>query len=439
MSVAFFDRVCEAMRRLAGDEHGNIATIFAIMSLPMLAFVGAAVDFARASSARSAMQSALDSTSLMLAKEAATASDLNARAAAVFKALYKHDEVTGVTVSAAYTPQRGTTPGKLVISGAGQLPTTFMKVVGVDKMEVGTSSTTTWASMKLRVALALDNTRSMEADAKLVELKKAAKILVNRLKETVIANGDVYISLVPFHWVVNIGNTSTTKPYLDWTWWDRAGSDTKGKSHAGWTGCVKDRAEPDDISATTSGKFPPELYMASNGKKTIDACTTLQPLLPLTYDFDAINTAIDAMVAVGGTNQPIGLFWAWWTLRSNAPFAAPPKDPNSQYLTAIVLLTDGENTGNAYYEDKSKGKSCNGTSACADVDKRQQLLCDAIKADNGTVIYTVDVNTDKGPSKPVLKACASGESKFFALTKAEQMTDAFEEIAASMRKLRVAQ
>lgn len=432
-------RTRETFGRLVWDDRGNIVAIFAIMSLPMLAFVGAAVDFARASSARSAMQAALDSTSLMLAKEAATAPDLNARATAVFKALYKHDEVSGVSVAANYTPQRGTVPGKLVISGAGQLPTTFMKIVGFTKMDVGTSSTTTWASMKLRVALALDNTGSMNEDGKLAELKKAAKILVKRLRETALANGDVYISLVPFHWVVRIGNTAATSPYLDWSWWDRTGSDTRGKSHANWTGCVKDRAEPNDISAGTSGSFPPDLYTVKDGKKDIDACTTLQPLLPLTYDFDAINTAIDAMVAFGGTNQPIGLFWAWWTLRSNAPFAAPPKDPNSQYLTAIVLLTDGENTGNSYYNDKSKGKTCNGTSACAEVDKRQQYLCDGIKADSGTVIYTVDVNTDNGPSKPVLKTCASGEGKFFALTKAEQMTDAFEEIAASMRKLRVAQ
>ena len=65
----------------------------------------------------------------------------------------------------------------------------------------------------------------MNEDNKMVELKKAAKILVERLKDTVVANGDVYISLVPFHWVVNIGNTSTTTPYLDWSWWDRSDSD----------------------------------------------------------------------------------------------------------------------------------------------------------------------------------------------------------------------
>ena len=92
--------------RFASDERGNIAVIFAIMSLPMLAFVGAAVDYARASSARSAMQAALDSASLMIAKEAATSPDLNARAAAVFKALYKRKEVANVTVSAVYTPQK---------------------------------------------------------------------------------------------------------------------------------------------------------------------------------------------------------------------------------------------------------------------------------------------------------------------------------------------
>jgi Flp pilus assembly protein TadG len=435
------ERFRRTARGFGADRRGNIAVIFAIALLPMLGFVGAAVDFSRASSARSAMQAALDSTTLMIAKEApaSTTADLTTRANDVFKTLYKRDQVANISISAAYTPQNGTIPGKVVATGSGELPTSFMKVLGWDKMGIGTSSTTSWQNLKLRVALALDNTGSMQDDNKLVELKKAAKIFVRQLKDTVVSNGDVYISVVPFQWIVNIGSTATTN--LDWTWWDRNGSNTHGKAHSSWSGCVTDRAEPNDITADASGGFRPELYKPDGYS---DGCPKLQPLLPLTYDFDAINQRVEAMEYGGGTNQPIGLFWAWWTLRSNPPFAAPAKIANTQYLTAIVLMTDGENTGSSYYQEvhKSDG-SCDGRAradgkpACPDVDSRQQKLCDAIKADN-IVIYTVDVNTDKGPSRPVLKYCASGDSKFFALTEASQMSGAFREIAASMQKLRIA-
>jgi len=419
MADALVARCRAASCRFLSDRRGNIAVTFAIMALPMLSFVGAAVDYARASSARSAMQAALDSTSLMIAKEAATTDDLNARATAVFRALYKNDEVANVTVSASYTPQNGASPGKVEVTGSGELATTFMKVVGFDKLAIGTSSTTTWANLKLRVALALDNTGSMDDANKMVELKKAAKILVRRLKTTVVNSGDVYISVVPFNKDVNVG-TSISTDFLDWSWWG-------SKAHKNWDGCVTDRVETGDYDVRSD---PPTNSLTKFSPDDYSDCDTLQPLQPLSADLDSIITNFDKMKPYGGTNQPIGLFWGWWTLRTTPPFEAPAKDVSSEYLTAIVLLTDGVNT-------KSRAHG-NGRDHSPDIDARQRKLCDAIKADNGTVIYTVDVNTDGGSSQQVLKDCASGEAKFFALTKAEQMSDAFEEIAASMQRLRVA-
>ena len=51
-----------AARRFVGADQGNIAVIFAIAILPVISFVGAAIDYSRANSARSSMQAALDST-----------------------------------------------------------------------------------------------------------------------------------------------------------------------------------------------------------------------------------------------------------------------------------------------------------------------------------------------------------------------------------------
>jgi hypothetical protein len=296
-----------------------------------------------------------------------------------------------------------------------------MKVLGWETMTIGTSSTTSWQNLKLRVALALDNTGSMKDDNKMVELKKAAKVLVQRLKTTVVNSGDVYISVVPFNKDVKVGTTMSTD-YLDWAFWDA----NTNKDHSKWDGCVTDRVETGDLDVksdppdSSSSKFSPDYY---------SDCDDLQPLQPLSSNLDTIITDFDKMKPVGATNQPIGLFWGWWTLRAVAPFAAPAKDANAQYLTAIVLLTDGVNTKNRKYG--------NGHDHSSQIDDRQRKLCTAVKADN-VVIYAVDVNTDGGTSQQVMRDCASGESKFFALTKAEQMSSAFNEIAASMQKLRIA-
>ena len=43
---------------------------FALATIPMIGLVGAAVDYSRGNSAKAAMQAAVDSTALMLSKEA---------------------------------------------------------------------------------------------------------------------------------------------------------------------------------------------------------------------------------------------------------------------------------------------------------------------------------------------------------------------------------
>ena len=72
--------------------------------------------------------------------------------------------------------------------------------------------------------------------------------------------------------------------------------------------------------------------------------TPLQPIVPLSYNWSALKATIAAMQPTGGTNQAVGLAWAWQTLLQNAPMNAPAEDPNYTYNRAIILLSDGLNT-----------------------------------------------------------------------------------------------
>src|SRR5882757_10653183 len=96
--TAIFSRVRAAARRFARADQGNIAVIFCIALVPIISFVGAAIDYSRANRARSSMQAALDSTALMLSKDLSqgliSASDVDAKAGAYFKALYTDPEAT---------------------------------------------------------------------------------------------------------------------------------------------------------------------------------------------------------------------------------------------------------------------------------------------------------------------------------------------------------
>ena len=72
-------------------------------------------------------------------------------------------------------------------------------------------------------------------------------------------------------------------------------------------------------------------------------CGTLTKLMPLSYDWTALNDKVDAMQPNGNTNVTIGLVWAWHALTKNTPLTrgrgAPP-----DLDKVIILLTDGDNT-----------------------------------------------------------------------------------------------
>src|ERR1700686_3758488 len=67
--TSIFRRISAAVRRFARADQGNIAVTFGIICVPLITFMGAAVDYSRLNAARSSMQSALDSAALMVSKD----------------------------------------------------------------------------------------------------------------------------------------------------------------------------------------------------------------------------------------------------------------------------------------------------------------------------------------------------------------------------------
>ena len=52
------------LRRFRADQAGNVAVTFTLALVPIMGFVGTAVDYSRGNSIKSAMQQAADSTAL---------------------------------------------------------------------------------------------------------------------------------------------------------------------------------------------------------------------------------------------------------------------------------------------------------------------------------------------------------------------------------------
>jgi Flp pilus assembly protein TadG len=223
-STAILSRVRDAARRFIGADRGNVAVIFAVAAVPIISFVGAAIDYSRASNARSSMQSALDSTALMLSKDLTDGivkpADISSKAQTYFNALYTNTEAYSVSINATYTQSSATLGSNVQVSGSGVIDTQFLRVVGFPHLDFNTNSTAAWGNTRMRVAMVLDNTGSMSQNGKLPAMQQAAKDMIDTLSGYNKQTGDVYISIIPFTKDVNVDTTNVNASWINWTEWE---------------------------------------------------------------------------------------------------------------------------------------------------------------------------------------------------------------------------
>ena len=438
------------LSRFMADRRGAIAPIFALALIPMVGLTGAAVDYSRANNVRSGMQAALDATALAMAKLAPTLtpSELQTKTTAYFQTVFSEPDAKNIVITPTYTTQGGS---QLTIALSGSVSTTFMNVLGISSMNLGSTSTVKWGMNRLRVALALDNTGSMASAGKMTALKNALNTattgLIDTLRSAAVNNGDVYVSIVPFAKNVNAGSSNYNQSWVDfidhpsYVGWDKQNGtcshnnfptydeciDKKKtwtpNNHSTWNGCVTDRDKPYDVQGTAptsngNTKFPAE-----------QSSDCPQPVMGLSYNWTGMTSLVNAMSPAGTTNQTIGLVWAWMSLTGGGPFTVPTMDPNYQYQRIIILMSDGLNTQNRW--------DGTGSSQSSEVDSRMALACTGAKA-AGLTIYTVHVNTDGDPTSTILRDCATDTAKFFTVTSSSQLGTVFSTIGTNLSKLRIA-
>ena len=534
--MTVWQRLRRAFGAFRSDRAGNVMITFALATLPIVGFTGFAVDYSRANSVKTALQAAIDSTALMLSKEAATdtASQLQTNAQKYFNALFTRPEATNVTITATYTTTGGSA---IVINGSANVPTAFLGVIGYQNIPVTASSTAKWGSSRLRVALALDNTGSMAWDGKMTALKTATKDLLTQLKNAASTNGDVYVSIIPFSRDVSVNPSSNYNGnWIDWTDWAAApansmpnmsvgpgdncpystwsngftcsptptststtntipssgtyagyicpskisstGSYVNGcynsttysstgssatctghsncscsgsgsskvcktnngyyehawipNDHSTWNGCITDRGNTGSPHSSNYDQnvLPPVPGTPASYYPADQYASCPLNMMGLSYNWTAMSSLVDQMYPKGNTNQPIGLVWAWLSLVGGGPLTAPAKDSNYTYQDVIILMSDGLNTQDRWYNSQSSidSRMLNSTGAGT---------CANIKA-AGITIYTIHVNTGGDPMSTLLKNCASSTDKFWMVTSSSGLGTVFNAIGTNLTKLRVA-
>jgi Flp pilus assembly protein TadG len=419
--------------RFFKDGKASVAPILALGLVPLIGAVGAAVDYSRANAVRTSMQAALDSTALMMSKDAKnlTGPQLNTKVNSYFTALFNRPEASNVQITEQMiTLQEGTF--SLKVSGTATINTMFWRMMGQPQVDISATGEVIWGIKKLNLALALDNTGSMASSGKMTALKQAAHNLLTTLKNAEKTPGDIKISIVPFATDVNVGTGNVDAPWIEWSDWDIANGScsnnnystkssctSHGKiwtphTHNTWNGCVNDRDQNNDVlnTATVAGATA-TMFRAHQ----TSACPTA--MMTLSYDWTALNNKIDAMTPTGNTNVTIGMAVGWQTLSPVAPFNAPALAPDLDRV--IILLTDGDNTQNRWSSTQSV------------IDARTQKACENAKADN-IKVYTIRV-IDGNAS--LLRNCATTPDMYYEVSQASQLDSVFSSIAQKLANLRI--
>jgi Flp pilus assembly protein TadG len=397
------DQIGRHARALRRDRSGNVAVIFGIAAIPVFGLVGAAVDYSRANSARTAMQVALDAAALTVAKEAAnlTSGQVQNKAKKYFNAQFDRPDVKKLNLDFTMVSNG---PGDFTVlaDATGAIDTSIAQVIGKKTIDIRATAQVRWGFKALE--LALDNTGSMAQKNKMVELKSAVKLLLSILKTNSKVPGDTKIAVIPFSTVVNVGNE-----HVDASWMSFDSTVTK----ANWSGCVADRDQPNDVKDTTPNGNA-SLFPAAQ-------CGTLAKTLPLTDNWDSLNAMVDGMTPSGMTNVTIGMAWGWHALTQSEPFTqGQAVKPDVDKV--LILLTDGLNTQNRF------------TTVPSQIDARTAAVCDNIKKAN-IKLYTVRVIEG---NLSLLQGCATAANMFYDVQLASDLKGVFASIAASLSGARLA-
>jgi len=163
-------RIADRLSACRLARGGNVAIVFALSLIPLIGITGAAIDYTRGNSAKTAMQAALDATALMLSKNTSVPgwqqAQLNSAAQSTFTALFNQPGVTNVNVTSSYN---ATVPASVKVSATATLNSVFMGGVlsllgnnNATTMNIAATATSTYGSPQtLQLNIVFDSSASM--------------------------------------------------------------------------------------------------------------------------------------------------------------------------------------------------------------------------------------------------------------------------------------
>ena len=477
-------KTLHALKGFVRSESGSAMPLIGFSVFALLGATGISIDMGRVQMAQSRMTNALDAAGLAAGANANSV-NINDEVTKYFYANfpqgYMGTQVQSLTVTAEDNNK------KLTLNSSGLVDTTFMKVFGINSVEIEAQSEITRSNMGMELVLVMDTTGAMAEAAgggqsKIVAAKAAANTLLNILYGSQNTQENLWVGLVPFSHSVNIGTSHSV--------WTKPDTFNWGPSPSAWMGCVDAREVNGQDTTDTpplldgsgvDNRFPKSYwpcdvnynawYGTNNNRNNCETTpanqvkyksplnTSLGPnkqcsqaVTPLTSLKSTVVNAVSTLTPNGDTHIGIGAVWAWHMLSptwrglwggemnsSNLPF-----DYNTPLMNkVVVIMTDGDNTlsnsahGAYWYLSDNKLGTTNATVAKTKLNERLATVCSNMKANN-IMIYTVAFGTNISTTvKNLLKSCATKPEYYFYSPTGADLQASFQQIGDSLANLRI--
>ena len=358
--------------RFVKEIGGNVSVVAAVSVLALAALTGGVVDYVTALSHKAKLQAAVDSGALQAARELRENGDLSDTELQTLVAEHVQS-VFGAMAGGGFgiegiTAARDATGYGVRVTVRGSYGTSFLRLLGIGRLDVDVKSSAAFGHPPLEVALVLDSTGSMDYDAdgnlcngapgcvnRMSILKTAVENFVTELERN--SDGDpesIRVGIVPYSHYVRVETSLEGESWIDMSHVTREECSLRQgplclqyTTVVDWDGFLGFRGNGLN---ETDDSYDVQGVPAVNGDSPI-FLPALAPILPLTpLDEDGrqvVLDRVDEMQPDGGTYIPGGLIWGARLLSPQSPFTEgtdATEVVRRGLRKVIVLMTDGINT-----------------------------------------------------------------------------------------------
>ena len=456
-------------RRYLNESAAAIAIMFAIMVPVLVGVVGMSLDYSSAYLVKQRLAQALDAAALAAAASSTDEAVIEQKVIDFFNSNYPPEKL-GVT----FTPNVQIVGDEVIVSGSARYNTLFLRVLGIDTIDVDANTTVVREVQGIEVVLVLDNTGSMSTNNNISALRNAASNFIyimygidtdegaaaapSALDNMATRDRDyIKIGLVPYSTSVNVGPYGLGED-MDGDYYGEPfvnnphdlSYTTNYNTSSDWFGCVLAHDYPDD---TLDHEGPWDMYRYcldededpycdkkwKNGKYTVNQKPNYNcvktPVMPLNTSPSELKESINTMVASGHTYGNYGMVWGGRVISPEFPFEEGVDWENEYWRKAIVMMTDGQNTMHNKYS--VYGPTQDHNISAGNLNNRFIDVCDDLK-EKGIIIYTVTFYSGVPEStKDYYRQCATSEDYYHDAPDQQDLVDVFETISRELSNLHI--